>query len=450
VNDIDREAIFDAELEAGRQRADPASNGDDGYDPAAYDALVAGDAPGAEAELLELSVVTLRTFAAVAEAGADPLVGDGDDIVIPADGNVMIYGDGGAGKTTLTIDLACHIAAPANWMGLPIGTASRLLIIENEGPRTLFRRKVERKLAAWLGPPLTDDNLTIVDEPWAKFTFAAESHRRALAAKIAVGLVDIVVVGPLTAAGMNEAGTLRDVRAFMALLDDVRTRAGRPVTFVIIHHENKGGKVSGAWEGAGDTLWHVIGTGRSTRLHMQKVRWSTTWHGKTLDLDWIDGEGFSVNTTPELTDGDIAAKIVELVELNPGIGWTAASDAIPGVRAAHKRTIRDRLLADGRIVNLVNENGRDIVSDRCERGRHTHLFLADDPTIRKLRPDPDEVGTNSSSARVRADPEASAPTSSRRPPVSGDEVWDEVFRGAPAPSARDAAELGATPLEDEP
>ena len=32
----------------------------------------------------------------------------------------MFYGDGGAGKTTLAIDLAFHLAAGEDWLGIPV------------------------------------------------------------------------------------------------------------------------------------------------------------------------------------------------------------------------------------------------------------------------------------------------------------------------------------------
>jgi RecA-family ATPase len=32
----------------------------------------------------------------------------------------MVDGDGGVGKTTLTIDLSCHLAAGDDWLGLAV------------------------------------------------------------------------------------------------------------------------------------------------------------------------------------------------------------------------------------------------------------------------------------------------------------------------------------------
>ena len=95
----------------------------------------------------------------------------------------------------------------------------------------------------------------------------------------------MLIVGPLTRVGMDELGTLQQVRDFMAEVAKFRERSGRRLTVVLIHHENKGGKVSGAWEGAGDTLLHanVHARGKTTltsrrpagRASGTRRRWSS-------------------------------------------------------------------------------------------------------------------------------------------------------------------------------
>ena len=60
---------------------------------------------------MALEADTLDAFVEVVEPGAEALLGEADEALIPEDGDVMVYGDGGAGKTTLCIDLACHLAA---------------------------------------------------------------------------------------------------------------------------------------------------------------------------------------------------------------------------------------------------------------------------------------------------------------------------------------------------
>jgi hypothetical protein len=242
----------------------------------------------------EYYVTPLEKFAAVEEPGADALVGGEDGALIPEGGDVMVYGDGGAGKTTLTIDLGLHLAAGEPWLGIRVARPVRVLVIENEGPRPLFRAKLRRKLAAWAGPAL-EGRVIIFEEPWGAITFTDPSWQAALAEAIRDGEVDALIAGPVTRLGMDEAGTLQQVRDFMRLVSEVRAQSGRRLVVILVHHENKGGAVSGAWEGSGDTLLHVEARGPGhTCLHVQKARWSSEHHGTTLDLAWTDGEGFTV------------------------------------------------------------------------------------------------------------------------------------------------------------
>lgn len=335
-----------------------------------------------DAAASQLGIVTLDEFVAVDEPGAEPLVGDTDGALIPESGDVMFYGDGGAGKTTLAIDLACHLAAGDPWLGQPVARPARVLLVENEGPRPLFRAKLRRKRAAWTGSPI-DDRIHVLETPWARLNLEKDGCRQALANAIAAHAIDVVIVGPLTRTGMNAAGTLQEVRDFMELVAAVRYLAGRRVTFILIHHENKGGQVSGAWEGAGDTLFHVTGQGHGrTRLYIQKARWASAEHGTSLNLLWTDGEGFTLEEKPELDDDTIAASILDAIHANPGVSWGNVEKATPGVSRDRRMAIRDRLFAAGRIVNVAH----DVALAYCPERKTAHLHRSDDPTIAHLLP----------------------------------------------------------------
>jgi hypothetical protein len=262
-----------------------------------------------------------------------------------------------------------------------------------------------------------------------------DTGRELLAAAIRQHAIDVVILGPVTRAGMNEAGTLQEVRDFAQLLQDVRGQAGRPVTFVLVHHENKNGKVSGAWEGAGDTLLHVQGQGHGrTRVYVQKARWSTSHHATTLHLTWTDGEGFAVDEAAvDRDDNAIADEILEAARANGGASWNAIEKRVSG-KGERKRDARDRLLAGGRLVD--------------SGGKHAmRLWHVDDParpdTPQELLPAGDAPGTHPASAT--GDP-ADASTASLRPDVEGtqDAGTHSVPRLKP-PDGRDRAER---PLAD--
>ncbi|MGH2712510.1 MAG: bifunctional DNA primase/polymerase [Thermoleophilaceae bacterium] len=366
------------------------------------------DLEGAPAEELVLSIVTLDEFVAVEEEGASALVGTDDEALIPEGGDVMVYGDGGAGKTTLAIDLACHLAAGDQWVGLPVARPVRVLVIENEGPRPLFRVKLRRKREAWNGSPL-GDRVHVWENPWARFTFDDEKHQQILAERIAELDVDVVMVGPVSRSGMNEAGTLQEVRNFLNLVGRVRRLSGRRVTFVLVHHENKGGQVSGAWEGAGDTLLHVTGMGHGrTRVHVQKARWASEYHASSLQLVWTDGEGFEIEKSSELDDDTLAEQILAAVSDNPGTAWGAVTRATKGVRDERRTVVRDRLLAGGVLVNIAKQDGADVALAYCPERKPARLYRADDPSIAHLLPARDAAGTQIASARGAGSPASSA------------------------------------------
>jgi hypothetical protein len=279
----------------------------------AEDAKSAGQLPPSG-----LAVVTAAEFARVDEPGAEALLGGGREVVIPSGGDVMVYGDGGAGKTTLTTDLGCHLAAGDEWLGFDVPRPVRVLMIEAEGPRPLFRRKIERKLAGWLGGDM-GDRLRVLENPWPGFTFASDEWRETIAAVVREQEIDVLIVGPLTRVGMDSAGTLQDVSAFAALVADVRDRSRRPLTVILVHHENKGGTVSGAWEGAADTLIHVEARGNGkTCVTFQKARWASETHGTSLDLAWTGAEGFCI------AEGrDLIAEVQSLLAREP---WRTARE----------------------------------------------------------------------------------------------------------------------------
>ena len=88
----------------------------------------------------DIQVVTLDEFADTDEPGVAAILGTENAALIPQGGDVMTYGDGGVGKTTLMLDLGVHVAAGDDWLGIPVAQPRRVLLVENEGPRPLFRK----------------------------------------------------------------------------------------------------------------------------------------------------------------------------------------------------------------------------------------------------------------------------------------------------------------------
>ena len=320
----------------------------------------------------DLEFESLDVFADEDEPGADPLLGDADNIVIAENDDVLIYGDGGAGKTTLANDLAVHLAAGDDWLGIRVPQAVKVGLIENEGPRPLYRRKMRRKRDGWKGSPL-EDRIAVLKRPWGKVSVDNPLVREKLAAQIRTRELDVVIIGPVIRSGMNEAGTLKHVADYLALFEEVRTLAGRRVTFILIHHENRAGTPSGAWEGAVSTLIHVQAQGHGrTRLHFQKARWGGEYHKQTLLLGWADGESFTVIEEDERDDNTVCDEILAYVRANGGTGWNKVvkSDEISG-QQERLAALRDQLLEGGRLVNRGSG----------KKGAPMKLWHSDDPAL---------------------------------------------------------------------
>ena len=340
--------------------------------------------------------VSFEEFVASPEPQAEPLATDAEGgTAIPASGLGMVYGSGGAGKTTLVLDAAAHLAAGEPWLEGHVQPVRKLRIawIENEGPREEFRRKAERKLEAWQGriPP---GQLRILNRPWGQYDLRRAEHREALGLELGKADIDLLIFGPLHRLGFEGGGTPDDIRGFSALLEGALAGAGRPCAVLIIHHENRAGQVSGAWEGVPDLLVHVQGQGHGRlRVHWQKARWSSALHATGLNLTWAEGEGFAVEDKPELDDDAIAEQILAAVEAEPGGGWTRVEEQTPGMAKARRRAVRDRLLRAGHIANVVKGEGGELERlDYCPERRQARLYLGDDPTNRHLRPGPGADG----------------------------------------------------------
>jgi 5S rRNA maturation endonuclease (ribonuclease M5) len=333
--------------------------------------IPSGPEPGVEQGAFR--VVDVEVFAAVDEPGAAALVVTGEDeCILPVGGLWLDFGDGGAGKTTLAIDQLVHWAAGVSWHGmLTPARPLRILLVEVEGPRPEFRRKLRRRLASWDGPPI-EGRLQVLEEPWGSVTLRDEHHVRALAELIVEHEYDLVVIGPLRKIGMRGGGTLDEIEEFIALVESVPRLAERLVAFRIIHHENRAGQVSGAWEGVPDTLVHVQPQGNgSLRVFWQKVKWASGLHRTTTQLTWADGEAFAVVDAVEGTEEEKAESLLEAARLHPGASWTTIrkSEAVKG-NDTDKARLRDQLIAEGRLVNAPRRKGG------------YNLWAADDPAFR--------------------------------------------------------------------
>ena len=152
------------------------------------------------------------------------LIGSEADNLLPAGGLMLLAGKPGVGKTTLALDLAFHAASGRDWLDLEVPRPLRVLLIENEGPREPFRRKLEAKRDAWahsLGGAIFVHALD-----WGALTLASAASRQALRDFLDAEEIDLVIADPLGGLGVQGVGSPAETRDFVALLREVGRSTG--------------------------------------------------------------------------------------------------------------------------------------------------------------------------------------------------------------------------------
>jgi hypothetical protein len=250
----------------------------------------------------------------------------------------MFYGDAGSTKTTLALDKVAHLASGTDWLGFKVARPVKVALIENEGPAEQWRQKLERKVETWQGEPWAD-NVLVLDEPHGGFDFRRKDHRESVRELRRHG-VELVVADPTKWLGFEGGGTPNEVLDFVALLRSCGLHSGdreSALAFLLLHHENKAGEVSGAWRADPDTVVHVEQDGRErTKLTWDKCRWAPTLHGRPMLLGWLTDrasyEEIELPEAPTLSDEEIREQIRAYLAEHPKATQTSVRKAV-SVRA---------------------------------------------------------------------------------------------------------------------
>jgi len=326
--------------------------------------------PAAPEVELAFEFQPLDVFGDEEEPDAEPLIGTAGETVLPKGGTLIMYGDGGVGKTTLGIDAAFHLAAGVDWLEIPVPVPFRVTILENEGPRGKLRQQLREKREWWEEThpdlPLKDEQggyrIHIAKNPWGKWNLSDELHRKALAVFVNQHGINVLICGPLATLGMIGGGTPDEVAVFEGHLTKLRDLLDEPLAIWLTHHENKQGDVSGAWERMPDTLVHVQARGNGhTHLVWQKARWASALHQTSLDLDWTDGKSYEVveKEEPVALDVVMAEVAAAVLAATPPVTDTTIREAVP--RGTNPVTeALAALAANGVLFDAESRHGRGI------------------------------------------------------------------------------------------
>lgn len=246
------------------------------------------------------------------------LLGTATDKVLPAYGLAIVYGKGAAGKTTLTMTAVAALASATPWLGIPVPAPTRILMVENEGPKAPFVEKIQRFADQWDGPDFLP-NISFYEEPWGRFSLADRGMRDDLLAATRDQQIDLVVAGPLRGLGMSGPGAPAETDAFMDLLKEAGL--GTELAWWIVHHVNKAGQVSGDFDRHPDTLIRYAYEGRRrNKLTWEKIRWGDQGR-EPLVLEWLDeGVGYKIIDTsqPDVDWDALERRVLDAIAEHPG------------------------------------------------------------------------------------------------------------------------------------
>jgi AAA domain len=284
-------------------------------------------------------------FAAHRFPEAEPLLGERGSIFLAQGSFLLVYGGDGAGKSTWTIDAACHLAAGRDWLGIPVPRPARCLLIENEGPGGLFQGKLEAKRESWDGAEFTE-NIHVLTSPWGEFTFADEPARRALTAYCEEHEIHVVMANPTLGLGVAPSGRPDETQQFVDWLKECGLGTRR--AFWLLHHENKSGQISGDWGRHPDTkaLLQPDGNRQRTKLTWEKTRWATLEpEQRAVMLDWVvETQGYAVTPldTVGASDELLVERLVGYLSEHPATATTHVCAAVEGTDSRLSKLLKER------------------------------------------------------------------------------------------------------------
>jgi hypothetical protein len=292
----------------------------------------------ARSEVATLQVLPASEFLQLEYPAAEVLLGSSETIIYLARGLfLLMFGDGGSAKSTLTLDAIAHLAAGRDWLGIAVPRASRVLMVENEGAAQLFQAKLKDKAEQWDADPGWLDNVRIYASPWGGFTFANPHTREALQRICDEETIDVVVANPLFGVGGPGSGRPDETSAFIDWLKELGLGLGGPAVW-LLHHENKLGQVSGDWNRQPDTLISLARDGDmpATKLKWEKTRWANQtpegWRQKWL-LEWVtEHKGYRIVDVDlrGASDVDLKGRIDDYLVQHPWASTNAILQAVDG------------------------------------------------------------------------------------------------------------------------
>jgi hypothetical protein len=306
--------------------------------------------------------LTAHDFASRAFEPPEPLLGTADTTVLAAGGLGLLAGRPHTGKTTLLLDLICHLAAGKPWPPVDAEQASRaptpwpcprplrIAMIENEGPIAMFQAKVQDKLERFPHSIREAGGLILIQTlNWGAFSFADRAVIDRARGELDEHEIDLVVGDPLASLGLEGVGSPAETLAFVQLLRPLGLGTHR--AFLFLHHfreraekhDDELSRLSGAWGGHLDTLITLAASGRQdqARLAYPKLRWNKAETPPPIILGRVFNtrsfEALAEESDPGLLEPLLVKWFEEQRETDtPKKGWGTSTEIAKGVSRQRK------------------------------------------------------------------------------------------------------------------
>jgi hypothetical protein len=307
--------------------------------------------------------------------------------LLDLDSLAVAYGQPGAYKSFLALDLALSVSTGERWHeGRAVTLAETVLYVAAEGANAFGDR-----IDAW-----NEAHGRYTDPPGFRVLPEAINllDRNAVAALVEVvarvrpGLVVVDTLARCMVGG--DENSVKDMGQAIAALDAIRAATGCCV--LVVHHGGKnrdaGARGSSALLGAADTMLEVTADDRTVGVTTRKqknhpddarFRFTVTTFGKSVAL--VPGDGTSAD--------DISGKSLDVldvlrsIEIAQGVSFTAWTDAAVevGISRSTVARARTRLLELGLIADETSGKGNPRYTVTGAGRSHLNLET-DDPSTR--------------------------------------------------------------------
>jgi hypothetical protein len=293
--------------------------------------------------------------------------------LVPDKGLTMVFGESGSGKTFITLDIACHIAAGLPWMGRKVRQGAAIYCA-GEGLYGLRQR-----YAAWRAmypsdspyPAFVSMRAIDVDAPTSA-DYLIE-HVRSCTDQPAA----LVVIDTLNNHMSGDENSAQHTRNMVRSCNQIAEALGAAV--ILNHHTGHGEDTKGrargssAWKASLDASFFVSKTSKGlikvSCTKMKDAPLPEDFYGelRPQEINWVDDEGIKISSAvfvqgeaPESSAEEASPKkpnkYQEHMKTLERAWWQSGAGVVDGHPLISRKALQDLLIKDGMTEKTAKNN----------------------------------------------------------------------------------------------